>query len=77
MTDLSRGRPSSQAEHAVGWFLVFATLFFAFWTLQQVDLEISKPSPVSLLALTSLCLVGAAFCFARAIHLKRQTRRLT
>jgi len=73
----NRAGSPGRAERAVGWFLVFSTLLFAFWTLQQVDLEISKPSPLSLLALTSLCLAGALLSFGRAIYLKRRARRVT
>lgn len=69
-------RPQGQVERAVGAFLAFATFFFAFWTLQQVDLELSNPSPLSLLALTSLCLVGALLSFGRAAYLKRRARRV-
>jgi hypothetical protein len=76
MSPSSQGRSPGQVERAVGWFLVFASGFFAFWTLQQIDLEISDPSPLSLLALTGLCLIGVGFSFGRAIYLKRGTRQV-
>jgi hypothetical protein len=50
---------------------LIASLFFAFWSWQQIDLERPRPSPLLLLMITVACLVAAALAFGLAIGWKR------
>jgi len=72
-----RQKPPGRGALVLGGFLTAAGALFALWTWQQVDLEVSRPSPLLLLALAIACLVGAAGSFGWALGRRRGMRSET